>query len=182
MLQRNLQSAKEILQKEKVIRMARSVFFSFHYDRDIWRVEIIRNHYITKGTYQVAGFFDHSKREKVKKQGQETIKRFIHKGLKYTTVTAVLIGTKTAEREWVTYEILESCNKGNGMLGIYIHKLRDENGRVDTQGKNPFCNVKKLKDNQLLSEIIPTYDWVDDNGYDNFQFWVEKAANCAGKL
>lgn len=30
-------------------------------------------------------------------------------------------------------------------------------------------------------EIYPTYDWVDDNGYENFGDWVEKAAKKAGK-
>jgi hypothetical protein len=32
-----------------------------------------------------------------------------------------------------------------------------------------------------LSRIYSTYDWVYDDGYNNFQNWVEAAARTAGK-
>jgi len=93
----------------------------------------------------------------------------IDEGLKGTSVTAVLIGAETSERKWVKYEIKKSVEKGNGLLGVYIHKLKDKNKETDKKGKNP------------LAEIYPTYDWVVDDGYNNFGDWVEKAAERAGR-
>ena len=58
------------------------------------------------------------------------------------------------------YEIVQSHNKNNGMLGIYINNLKDTNSKTDTRGKNPFTNWQIEKDGKkmLLSEIYPTYD------------------------
>jgi MTH538 TIR-like domain (DUF1863) len=47
--------------------MARRVFFSFHYERDIWRASIVRNSWVTKPDRQAAGFFDASIWEEAKK-------------------------------------------------------------------------------------------------------------------
>ncbi len=40
--------------------MARTVYFSFHYQRDIMRVQQVKNHYVTKENYTEAGYFDGS--------------------------------------------------------------------------------------------------------------------------
>ena len=117
---------------------------------------------------------DAAKWEKIKKQGDLAIKRWINKQLKSTSVTVVLIGAETASRKWVQYEIKKSIEIGNGLLGVYIHNLKDRNGYTDGEGDNPF-------DSFYLSEIYPTYDWVYDNGYENFGDWVEEAAKNAGR-
>jgi len=49
-----------------------------------------------------------------------------------------LIGAETYTRRWVRYEIIKSFDKGNGLLGIYIHKIKDQYGKTDSKGKNPF--------------------------------------------
>ncbi len=104
-------------------------------------------------------------------------------GLLNLTVTVVLIGAETASRKWVKYEIKRSHERGNGLLGVYIHKLKDKNGNTDRKGDNPFDNfyVEQGGMKIYLSDIYPTYDWVDDNGYENFGGWVEKAAREAGR-
>ena len=61
--------------------MARRVFFSFHYQRDVWRVNQIRNVPKVMGT-AAAGFSDASLWEEAKKKGDEIIKRMIWEGLK----------------------------------------------------------------------------------------------------
>src|ERR1035441_4121995 len=106
--------------------MAREVFFSFHHEDDIWRVNQVRNANVVAGS-RLAGFFDHSEYEIAKKRGKEVIQRMILSYLKDTTVTVVLIGTKTASRRWVKYEIGQSIARKNGLLGIYI---RSEERRV----------------------------------------------------
>lgn len=170
--------------------MARSVFFSFHYQRDIWRVNVVRNHFLTRSGYNSAGYWDHSLWEEVKRDGELALKRLIKKGLEGTTVTVVLIGAETSQRRWVNYEIEKSLERGNGMLGIDIHNIRNREGQKDYSGANPFDNfiVEKLSNFYYMannsvpsSTIYPTYDWVLDNGYNNFSTWVENAAKAASR-
>lgn len=170
--------------------MARRVFFSFHYQRDIWRVNIVRNHATLKSGYREAGYWDCSLWESTKRTGETALKRLINSGLQTTSVTVVLIGSETSERKWVKYEIEESYKRGNGMLGIYIHNIRDTNGTTDLKGKNPFDDFIVEKPSQYaymaksqikMSEIFPTYDWVYDEGYNNFSKWVETAAKAVGR-
>ena len=80
--------------------MARSVFYSFHYD-DISRVNVVRNHWVTKGGQIVSGVIDHVEFEKVKRQGDLAIKKWIDSQIKGTTATVVLIGTETLKRPYV---------------------------------------------------------------------------------
>lgn len=100
--------------------MARRVFFSFHYDNDVWRANQVRNCNVVAGV-DTAGFFDHSEYETAKKQGSDGIKRMILRNLRNTSVTVVLLGLETASRPWVKYEIAQSIAQKNGLLGICIH-------------------------------------------------------------
>jgi hypothetical protein len=36
-------------------------------------------------------------------------------------------------------------------------------------------------DKPILSDLFKVYDWVDNNGYNNFGYWVEAAAKQAGR-
>lgn len=164
--------------------MARRVFFSFHYARDIFRVSQVRNSGITKGGYEQAGFIDHADWESIERQGDEAIKRWINGQLGGASVTVVLIGADTFDRRWVNYEIQQSYSDGKGMLGIYIHQLIDpRTGRADNKGRNPFEKFYIVDSNprRQLNELYPAYDWVSDNGYANFSKWVETAARQAGR-
>ena len=163
--------------------MARRVFFSFHYERDIWRASQIRNSWVTKPDRESAGFWDAASWESVKRQGEEAIKRWINNQLNGTSVTVVLIGAETSERKYVNYEIKRSYEIGNGMLGIYIHNMKDQFGRTDTKGKNPFDNWYITRNGQKIyfSSLYYTYDWIYDRGYENIGEWIEKAARDAGR-
>ncbi len=66
--------------------MARRVFFSFHYERDIWRANVVRKSWITKDRID-AGFFDASLWEEAKTKGKEALKKLVRDGLKNTSVT-----------------------------------------------------------------------------------------------
>ena len=74
--------------------MARKVFFSFHYARDLWRVNVVRNSGMIEGV-AAAGFHDASLWEETKKRGDEAVKRLIDDSLRDTTVTVVLIGAES---------------------------------------------------------------------------------------
>ncbi|HQQ74049.1 MAG TPA: TIR domain-containing protein [Pseudomonadales bacterium] len=159
--------------------MARKTFFSFRYKSDNWRASIVRNSWVTQER-TAAGFFDSAEWEEVKKKNDSAIESWIDGQLKGTSVTVVLIGSDTAGKKWINYEILASHKKGNGILGIYVHGLKDKNGNTSSKGKNPFENFTfKAADGKVV--IYPTYDWVNDDGYKNMGDWIEKAAKAAGK-
>lgn len=162
--------------------MARRTFFSFHYERDAWRAGQVRNSWVTQDR-ESAGFWDAAAWEEVKRKGDDAIHKWIDDQLKGTSVTVVLIGAETSQRKYVGYEITASHNKGNGMLGIYIHNMKDSKGNTDTKGANPFANWSIQQNGQkvLLSSIYPTYDWVNDDGRTNIGTWIEAAAKKAGK-
>jgi len=162
--------------------MARRTFFSFHYERDAWRAGQVRNSWVTQDR-ESAGFWDAAAWEEVKRRGDDAIHKWIDDQLKGTSVTVVLIGAETSQRKYVGYEITASHNKGNGMLGIYIHNMKDSKGNTDTKGANPFANWSIQQNGQKvpLSSIYPTYDWVSDNGRANIGTWIEAAAKKAGK-
>jgi hypothetical protein len=117
--------------------------------------------------------------------------------LKDTIVTVVLIGPHTWERPWVHYQIDESRRRGNGLLGVRIHKVRAVGqsvlmGGMPSAGENPFDfhllsgrrtdrGVKRLKPphdpgDPPLTGLVPVYDWVDDDGQNNIVRWIDAAA------
>ena len=149
--------------------MARRAFFSFHYERDIWRANVVRNSWVVQPNRESAGFFDASLWEEAKLKGDAAIKKLIDDGLNNTSVTVVLIGQETSDRKYVQYEIEKSIERGNGLLGIFIHKIPNKDKSTDEQGVNP------------LPKGYPTYRWNADDGYNNLGTWVEDAAKKAGR-
>lgn len=194
--------------------MAKTVFFSFHYQRDVFRVQQIKNHYLTKGTYTEAGYFDGSLEEKAKKEGDSAVKGLIDQGLKGSTVLCVLIGNETYTRRWVYYEIFKSIELGMGVFGIRVHQMKNIMSLIDVPGFSPFecCGYAirngmytpmihsntgwfdapylsaisrsatpylKNTNNPILSNLFAVYDWITNDGYNNFGLWVEAAAKQA---
>jgi hypothetical protein len=163
--------------------MARFVFFSFHYKNDVWRANVVRNSWVIKDDKVAAGFIDAAAFETIEKGGDAAIKKWIDEQLKGTSVTVVLIGTDTNNREYVKYELKKSYEKGNGMLGIYVHKIKDKEGKTSTKGSNHFGEIGKGSSGNAVyfSSEYTTYDWVDNDGYNNMGQWIEAAAKKAGK-
>jgi len=158
--------------------MARQTFFSFRYKKDNWRASIVRNSWVTQDR-KASGFFDSAEWEEVKKKNNSDIEKWIDSQLNGTTVTVVLIGSDTAGKQWIDYEIKSSHKKGNGILGIYVHNVKDSNEKTTTKGNNPFDSWTFKKQGTVVT--YPTYDWVNDDGYKNLGGWIEKAAKAAGK-
>jgi len=148
--------------------MARRVFFSFHYQRDVWRINQIRNIPEVTGT-TAAVFADASLWEEAKKKGDDEIKRMIREGLKNTSVTLVCIGYKTAGRKFINYEIEQSLKRGNGLVGIQIHHLENEDGETDPPGKTPA---------QIEEVGFKVYKYVN---LERLAKRIEEAANLAGR-
>jgi hypothetical protein len=142
--------------------MARRTFFSFHYQLDVWRASVVRKSSFLQEAVE-AEWIDASIWEDAKATSDAAVKKLIDGGLRNTSVTAVLIGSKTASRQWVNYEIDQSIQRGNGLLGVYIHNIKDDNQKTATKGTNP------------LPSGYPTFDWVNNDGYNNLGSWVSAA-------
>jgi hypothetical protein len=122
--------------------MAKRVYFAFHYQDVIdFRANVVRNHWVTKEHRDAAGFFDASLWETARKQGDVAIKRLINSGLQGTSVTCVLIGSRTYTRPWVRYEILKSFKRGNYILAVHINSITGKNTLTKPLGADPLSYV-----------------------------------------
>jgi len=161
--------------------MARKVFYSFYFKEDNWRAAKVRNIGVVEGNQPVSD----NEWEEIKKGGDEAIKRWIDEQLNGRSCTIVLIGTNTASRKWVKYEIEKSWNDGKGLLGIYIHNLKDKEGNQSTKGRNPFDDFTMKRDNSKLSSIVKTYDppYTDSKKvYEYIQNYIESWVEEAIKI
>ena len=157
--------------------MARRVFFSFHYKNDVWRANQVRNSWVTQSK-EAAGFIDSAEFEKIKKKGDAAVEKWIDKQLNNTSVTVILIGSETCDRKYVKYEAKASYKKGNGIIGVYIHQLKNKDGKKSKKGSTTFGVLGKDKngDNIYFHDVAKVYDYVDDKGYSNLGKWIESAA------
>lgn len=164
--------------------MARNVFYSFHYSNDINRVMVVRNRWVTQGTQTISGVIDGAEFEKIKRKGDNAVYNWIDEQMEGTSVTVVLIGEKTLNRPFVKYEICKSINRGNGIIGVHINKVKDMlTSTTSLQGNVNSC-VGKYKDgSDIIFKYVADgiYDYVVEDGYNNLGKWVEKAAQRHNK-
>ncbi len=141
--------------------MARSVYFSFHYQDVIdFRANVVRN----SGKFRKSGdlFRDSSIWEEAKEKQIMKIKLLIDAELKGSSVTCVLIGSETYSRRWVRYEIMKSFEMKKGQVGVGINWIKDKYGNTKLwRGENPFSylSVKVSKDGKYIDIL----EYKDDN-------------------
>ena len=154
----------------------RRVFFSFHYSADAWRAGQVRNMGVVEGNEPVSD----NDWEEVKRGGDKAIKRWIDGQIKGKSCAIVLIGSNTSGRKWINYEIKKAWEDGKGVVGIYIHNLKDQDGNQSAKGANPFYRLSL--NGKRLSTVVKAYDppyklsnKVYDHIKDNIADWVEEA-------
>ena len=145
--------------------MARRTFFSFHY-KYVWKVNQIRSMPNIIGA-SAAGFQDASLWEDAKKKSVKEIKRLIDKGLYNTSVTVVCVTYGVVARKYIDYEIDKSLERGNGLVAIRIHHLKDQNGDTGSLGSIP----SKIKANGFKA-----YKY---SNREALARWIEAAAKIA---
>lgn len=158
--------------------MARRAFFSFHYDNDVTRANVVRNSWVTRGK-EAAGFVDKAEFEKIKMQGQQAIYNWIDTQLTGTSVTVVLIGSETLNRKYVQYEILESYKKGKAIIGVQIGDIKDLSG-MTSSSQSKYTKIGKYDNGEdiLFNDVIKGfYNYSSEDGYSNLGKWIEDAAN-----
>lgn len=131
----------------------RQVFFSFHYDADVWRAGQIRN----MGVVDKSSTFSDNDWEEVKKKSDLAIKRWINSQMEMRSCLVLLIGEDTWTRDWVDYEIQKAYELGKGIVGVYVHKLKDSDGYQSKKGLNPL-DFNYTYDGEPLSKYVVTFN------------------------
>ena len=150
--------------------MVRRCFYSFHYQNDAWRTAQVRNIGVIEGNKSTTD----NHWEEIKKGGDKAIQMWIDSEMKGRTCTIVLIGSSTAGRRWINYEIKRSWDLGMGLTGIYIHGLLNPLKKTSPKGKNPFNDFRVGSDDTSLSSIVKChvpkggdskekFGWIRDN-------------------
>ena len=153
--------------------MARRTFYSFHYKPDNWRASQIRNMGVVDGNRPCSD----NDWETITKGGDEKIKKWIAAQMDGKSCVIVLIGADTARRKWINYEIIKGWNDGKGVLGIYIHNLKDSEGKQSSKGANPFASIDYGNTGKMLSSIVKAYDPPYSTSTDVYDYIKENLAN-----
>lgn len=145
----------------------RRIFYSFHYAQDAWRAGQVRNMGVVEGNRPATD----NDWESIKAGGDRAIKAWIDKQLYGRSCAVVLVGSYTANRKWINYEIKKAWNDSKGVVGIHIHGLQDWHGRTSSKGHNPF-GYSYIRD-KSISFFVKCYD---PPGYDSKAryAWIEK--------
>lgn len=150
------------------------VFYSFHYDNDVMRVQQIRNIGMLEGNNPVNA----NEWETVKRGGEASIKRWIDENMKYKQCVIVLVGSETSKRPWVDYEIRKAWNEGKPIFGIYIHNIKCPRNGTCKKGINPFDTIF-LQNGEKLSSYVPCHEPPINDAYNyiakNMESWVNAA-------
>lgn len=161
----------------------RQVFFSFHFEKDVWRASQVRNMGAIEGNSPLSD----NAWEEVKRQGEEHIQAWIDEQLKYRSCVIVLVGQETANRPWVRHEIERGWKLGKGVLGICIHNLKNREGYQSSKGTNPFATFTFGQD-KTFDQIVRLYDSPFSSSTDvyahisqNIASWVEDAIAIRAK-
>ena len=156
--------------------MARKCFYSFHYDPDNWRASQVRNMGVIEGNQPVGD----NDWESVKRGGDRAIENWIADQMSGRSCTVLLIGAETAGRKWIKHEIEKTWNDKKGLVGVYIHNLKNFSQQQTYKGNNPFSEYSV--NGTALDSIVRSYDppHTDSTqvyGYINANLaaWVEEA-------
>lgn len=134
--------------------MARKCFYSFHYKPDNARASQVRNIGVIEGNPPVSD----NDWESVTKGGDAAIEKWIANQLAGKSCAVVLVGTETANRKWINYEIVKAWDNGLGVVGVYIHGLKNLAGQTSVKGGNPFDFIGYGNSGKKLSEFVKCYD------------------------
>ena len=144
---------------------SRQVFFSFDYDEDRNRADVIyqswRGH--DAGSMGAASFVGSSIWQEAKALSDEGAKRLIREGIGQTCVTCVLVGAHTWERDWTRYEIAQSIERGSGLLAVRINGIADTRTRqTSAAGRNPlaYMGLGKAKNGEYFIFENSNAQWI----------------------
>ncbi len=154
--------------------MVRQVFYSFHYKPDNWRASTVREIGTIEGNRPATD----NDWETIKRGGDQVIKNWINEQMIERTCTVVLVGSNTAGRKWINYEIVKAWDSRMGVVGIYIHGLKNKDGYISTMGSDPFAHITHGKSGKKLSTIAKCYNPAGRNSRERYGWIKQHLANA----
>lgn len=158
--------------------MAQSVFFSFEYEPDNWRVQQVMN----MGAVSGGSAFTPQDWEAVRHQTDAAIENWIHAQMLYTKAVIVLVGATTSQSRWVRHEIVKAWNDKRPLLGVRIHNLHDRKGNSASWGEDPFAKIG-MTGGGTMADYVPLINpggggsqAVYRDIQDNLEQWVNNRA------
>lgn len=141
--------------------MAHKIFVSYHHANDQAKADYLRTEYDENNT-----LLDRSLDEAYEYMTDDGILEAIRtEHLKDSTVTIVLIGSETANRKWVDWEIYASLRpygerSRNGLLGIYLPTAEKAPARLQDNIDSGYAVTMKWENIswQLDSKIDEAYN------------------------
>jgi hypothetical protein len=153
--------------------MSRHVFYSLHYAADRGRVAGI----LASKALLAQVEAEPADWAKIKRSGDFAIKRWLEQQLKGRSCTVVLIGAQTASRPLVQYEIAHSRQLKIPIFGVYVHQLKDAQGKQSSKGENPFEHPASGLGE--LAAQIPVFDPPDTESKLAYRYIVDNLAQWA---
>ncbi|KWR72580.1 hypothetical protein RN04_07080 [Arthrobacter sp. W1] len=154
----------------------KTVFYSFHYERDVNRVQLVRNINALEGQ----PLLNAQDWEAVRRRGPQAIANWIDEQMKFKRAGVVLIGQETVNRPWVIYEIEKAWSANKPLVGVHIHGLSSF-GAIDRRGANPFEVASNVSGIPVFDPTVT--DWqgkIDTKATyarlaNNLENWVSQA-------
>ena len=82
----------------------------------------------------------------------------------------------------MSFEIQKAWCAVKGVVGVYIHNLKNVNGQQSTKGNNPFDGVTLKQGTVRLSAVVKAYDppytmstYVYEHIKEKLEGWVDEA-------
>lgn len=99
-----------------------------------------------------------------------------------TSVVVLCFGYETHTRPWVIYELEKAHQEGRGIVAVDMSRMLNLNRAWDYAGYNPLHIAKDGAGKPLSSHgKYKTYHWIDNNGREFIDEWIEAAAQMAGR-
>ena len=149
--------------------MARNCFYSFHYKPDNWRAATVRSMGAIDGNKPATD----NDWETVTRDGDAAIKKWINDQMDGRSCAVVLVGTETANRKWINYEIVKTWDDKKGVVGIHIHGLKNSDQKTSAKGANPFDYINHGNTGKKLSSIVKCYDPAGSISQERYD-WIKK--------
>jgi hypothetical protein len=98
--------------------------------------------------------------------------------MKGKVCAVVLVGSQTANRKWINYEIVKAWNDGLGVVGIAIHGLKNCDSLTCSQGANPFDFITHGPTKKPLSSIVKCYNPAGADSKERYDWIARHLANA----
>ena len=154
--------------------MLRKCFYSFHYVPDCQRVAQIRQIGSIEGNKPASD----NNWETVRGKNKSVIEKWISDQMHGRSCTIVLVGSDTANRPWINHEIVKSWDDGMGVVGIYIHGIKNLSGETVSKGNNPFDYIYFGNSKTPLSSVVKCYNPVGTTSQQKYAWISEHLSNA----